>query len=132
MPVIAGPFNLGTVVVRATIEVDPHTAQLTVTTDPLPSIIDGVPTDLRTINAVIDRPGFMFNPTNCSPQSFSRARRRAPKARPAAISSPFQVGSCQSLKFKPDFKVSTSGKTSRANGASLDAKILYPTGALGG
>ena len=67
VPIVAGPFNLGTEVVRAKIEVDPHTAQLTVTTDPLPTIVEGIPADLRTINAVIDRPGFMFNPTNCSP-----------------------------------------------------------------
>ncbi len=71
VPVIAGPFNLGTIVTRASIAVDPHTAQLTVTTDPLPQIVDGIPTDLRTINAVIDRPEFMFNPTNCSPMAFS-------------------------------------------------------------
>jgi hypothetical protein len=129
VPIIAGPFNLGTVVVRSKIDVDPHTAQITITTDPLPSILDGVPTDLRTINAVVDRPGFIFNPTNCSPQSFSGTAFSTEGAT-AAISSHFQVGSCQSLKFKPDFKVSTSGKTSRKNGASLDAKILYPTGAL--
>jgi hypothetical protein len=72
----------------------------------------------------------MFNPTNCSPMSFAGTATSTQGAT-AAISSPFQVGSCQSLKFKPGFKVSTSGKTSRARGASLDAKILYPTGALG-
>jgi hypothetical protein len=130
VPVIAGPFNLGTVVVRASIAVDPKTSQLTITTDPLPSILDGVPTDLRVINAVIDRPGFMFNPTDCSPQSFS-GTATSTEGTQAAISSPFQVGSCQSLKFAPDFKVSTSGKTSKADGASLDAKILYPTGTPG-
>jgi hypothetical protein len=130
-PVIAGPFNLGTNVVRAKIEVDPHTAQIAVTTDPsgshaIPPILDGVPTDLRTINTVIDRPGFMFNPTNCSPMSFSGTATSTQGAS-APISSAFQVGSCRSLTFKPDFKVSTSSKTSRANGASLDAKIVYPT-----
>jgi uncharacterized repeat protein (TIGR01451 family) len=130
VPVITGPFNLGTVVVRSKIEVDPLTAELTVTTDPLPSILDGIPTDLRVVNAVIDRPGFMFNPTNCEPQSFSGTATSLEGTR-APISSHFQMGSCQALKFKPNFKVSTSGKTSRANGASLDAKILYPTGALG-
>jgi hypothetical protein len=130
VPVIAGPFNLGTVVVRASIAVDPHTAQLTVTTDPLPTILDGVPTDLRTINAVIDRPGFMFNPTNCSPQEFS-GTATSDQGTTVPISSHFQMGSCRSLTFKPNFKVATSGKTSRANGASLDAKIVYPTGVLG-
>jgi hypothetical protein len=126
VPVIAGPFNLGTVVVRSTINADPRTAQLTITTDPLPSILDGVPSDLRTINAVIDRPGFMFNPTNCDPQSFSGTAFSTEGAT-AGISSHFQVGSCQSLKFKPDFKVYTSGHTSRASGASLTAKIVYPS-----
>jgi uncharacterized repeat protein (TIGR01451 family) len=130
VPVITGPFNLGTVVVRSKIEVDPLTAELTVTTDPLPSILDGIPTDLRIVNAVIDRPGFMFNPTNCEPQAFSGTATSLEGTK-APISSHFQMGSCQALKFKPNFKVSTSGKTSRANGASLDAKILYPTGALG-
>ena len=135
--VIAGPFNLGTIVTRARIEIDPHTAQITVTTDPLPQIIDGVPTDLRLVNSVIDRPGFMFNPTNCAPMSFAGTAYGTPPpgvggpGTTAPISSHFQVGSCQSLKFQPNFKVSTSGKTSRAQGASLDAKVVYPTGPLG-
>jgi uncharacterized repeat protein (TIGR01451 family) len=130
VPVIAGPFNLGTVVVRASIAIDPLTSRLTVTTDQLPLILDGVPTDLRTINAVIDRPGFMFNPTSCAPQSFSGTASSA-QGVTAAISSHFQMGSCQSLKFDPDFRVSTSGRTSRKDGASLDVRVIYPTGALG-
>jgi hypothetical protein len=125
VPVIAGPFNLGTVVVRASIAVDPTTAQLTITTDPLPRILDGVPTDLRTIDAVIDRPGFMFNPTNCNPQSFS-GTATSTEGTVAPISSHFQMGSCRSLTFAPGFKVSTTAKTSKADGASLDAKIVYP------
>jgi hypothetical protein len=137
VPVHVGPFTLQTQIVRAKIEVDPLTAQITVTTDPLPQVIDGVPTDLRTVDAVIDRPGFMFNPTNCAPMSFSGTAWGTPPpgaggpGSTAAISSPFQMGSCRSLLFKPDFKVSTSGKTSRKNGASLDAKIVYPRGPLG-
>jgi hypothetical protein len=130
VPIHAGPFTLQTQIVRARIEVDPHTSQLTITTNPLPQIIDGIPTDLRVIDAEIDRPGFMFNPTNCSPMSFSGTVTSSEGAT-AAIASPFQVGSCQSLKFKPNFKVSTSGKPSRLNGASLDANIVYPTIALG-
>jgi hypothetical protein len=134
---IAGPFNLGTIITRAKIEVDIHTAQITVTTDPLPQVIDGVPTDLRLVDAVIDRPGFMFNPTNCNPSSFSGTAWGTPPpgaggpGATAAIGSHFQVGSCQSLKFAPSFKVSTSGKTSRANGASLNADVIYPPVPLG-
>jgi hypothetical protein len=135
--VIAGPFNLGTVITRAKIEIDPHTAQVTVTTDPLPQIIDGVPTDLRTVDAVIDRPGFMFNPTNCEAKAFSGTAWGTPPpgaggpGASAPLSSHFQMGSCRSLSFNPDFTVSTSGKTSRANGASLEAKIVYPPVPLG-
>jgi hypothetical protein len=130
VPLHVGPFTLQTQIVRAKIDVDPRTTQLTVTTDPLPTIIDGIPADLRAINAVIDKPGFMFNPTGCEPGAFS-GTAFGTEGSTAPISSHFQMGSCRSLAFKPDFRVSTSGKTSRQNGASLDAKILYPTGALG-
>jgi hypothetical protein len=130
VPLVTGPFNLGKIVVRGRIEVDPHTAQLTVTTDPLPTIIKGIPADLRVINAVIDRPGFMFNPTSCAPMSFSGTATSI-EGTAAPIASHFQVGSCQALKFQPNFKVSTSAKTSRADGAGLDAKIVYPVGNLG-
>ena len=129
VPLHVGPFTLETQVVRSKIEVNPLTAQLTVTTDPFPQLIDGVPTDLRTINAVIDRPEFMFNPTSCAPMAFG-GTATSNEGTAVAISSHFQVGSCQSLKFQPNFSVSTSGKTSRVDGASLDAKIVYPTGAL--
>jgi len=136
-PVIAGPFNLGTIVTRAKIEVDPHTAQITVTTDPLPQVIDGVPTDLRSVDAVIDRPGFMFNPTSCEASSFAgTAWGVAPPGasepgESAAISSPFGVGSCRSLEFKPSLVVDTKARASKADGASLSFKISYPKGAQG-
>ena len=130
VPIIAGPFNLGVEVVRAQIEVDPHTAQVSVITGPLPTIIKGIPADLRSIYAIINRPGFMFNPTNCSPLSFTGTATSTSGAT-APLGSHFQVGSCQALKFKPDFKVSTSAKTSRAGGASLNVKIVYPTTPLG-
>ena len=130
VPIIAGPFNLGTEIVRGKIEVNPHTAQITVTTDPLPTIIKGVPADLRSIDAVIDRPEFMFNPTNCNPMSFTGTATSTEGAT-APLESHFQVGSCQALKFAPNFKASTQAKTSRAGGASLTAKVVYPTGDLG-
>jgi hypothetical protein len=129
-PVIAGPFNLGTIITRAKIEVDPRTAQITITTDALPQIVDGVPTDLRSINSIIDRPGFLFNPTNCNPAEFTGTAFSAQGAS-AAIASHFGVGSCQSLKFTPKLAVATSGKASKANGASLSFKISYPKGAIG-
>ena len=71
VPTVAGPFNLGNVVVRARIDVDPGTTALTVTSDALPQIIDGIPLRLRTANVTVDRPGFIFNPTNCAQQAIA-------------------------------------------------------------
>jgi hypothetical protein len=135
VPIVAGPFNLGTQVIRASIAVDPKTAQITVTTDPsgpasIPTILHGVPADLRSIDAVVDRPEFMFNPTNCDPMSFTGIATSSDGAT-APLESRFQVGSCQALKFKPSVKVTTSAKTSRKNGARLTFKVSYPTGKLG-
>jgi hypothetical protein len=135
--VIAGPFDLGTIITRAKIEIDPHTAQITVTTDPFPQIVDGVPTDLRLINSVIDRPNFLFNPTNCTPQEFTGTAWGTPppgaggSGATAAISSHFGVGSCRSLAFKPKFSASASGRNSKAGGASLDVKVAYPSESQG-
>jgi hypothetical protein len=124
-PAVAGPFDLGTVVVRAAIYIDPHTAQVTVVSDPFPQIIDGVPLRIRSIYAVIDRPGFTFNPTNCNPMSIGGTITGVEGAT-AAVSSRFQVGDCAGLAFKPKLTASTSGKTSKANGASLKVKLVPP------
>jgi hypothetical protein len=126
---VAGPFNLGLVIVRAQIDVDPTTSTLTVTSDPLPQIIFGVPLRLQRITVNVDRPNFMFNPTNCNAQQITATVFGSEHA-VANVATPFAVGACKALEFKPTFKVSTSGKTSRANGASLDAKVSYPVGAL--
>lgn len=133
--VVAGPFNLGIVVVRARIAVDPNDSTLTVTTDETgpyaaPQIVFGVPVRLKRITVDIDRPNFMFNPTNCDAQQVTAVVSGAQEAT-AAVSSPFAVGGCKSLAFKPHFAVSTSGHTSRKAGASLDVKLSYPKGAMG-
>jgi uncharacterized repeat protein (TIGR01451 family) len=132
---VAGPFNLGLVVVRARIEVDQHDSTLTVTTDEtgpyaLPQIIFGVPLRLQRITVNVDRQRFMFNPTNCSAQKIT-AKISGSGGAVADVSSPFAVGGCKSLGFKPKFTVSTNGRTSRKLGASLDTKLAYPTGAMG-
>jgi hypothetical protein len=132
---VAGPFNLGKVTVRARIQVDPTTSALTVTTDEsgpyaLPQIIFGVPLRLKRITVDVDRPAFMFNPTNCKAQQISASISGNQDA-VANVSSPLAVGGCKSLAFKPKFTVATSGHTSRTMGASLDAKLSYPMGALG-
>jgi hypothetical protein len=124
---LAGPFDLGNVIVRAAINLDPHTAQITVTSDPLPTILQGIPLDLRTVNVTVDRPGFMFNPTNCAPLSVTGTIASTNGAS-AGVSSPFEAANCANLPFKPSFTVSTQGKTSKANGASLVVKVAQKPG----
>jgi hypothetical protein len=128
VPTVAGPFNLGNVVVRSRIDIDPTTSALTVTSNPLPQILDGIPIRLRTANVTIERPGFMFNPTNCAQQHITATISGAQGAT-ANVTTPFAVSGCAGLHFGPKFTVSTSGKTSRARGASLDAKVVFPAGA---
>ena len=123
VPAVAGPFNLGNVVVRAAIGVDPHTAQVTITSDPLPTILQGIPLRVRKVTVLVDRPGFIFNPTSCNPLAVNGTITGVQGAT-AGVSSRFQAANCGALPFSPKFSASTSAKTSRANGASLDAKIL--------
>lgn len=130
-----GPFHLGVKVVRARIAVDPSDATLTVTTDEsgpyaVPQIVFGVPVRLQHVSVNIDRHDFMFNPTNCAAQKVL-ARVSGSQDTVAQVESPFAVGACKSLAFKPQFSVTTNGRTSRAKGASLDARLSYPRGALG-
>jgi hypothetical protein len=128
VPAIAGPFNLGTVVVRATIAVDPSTAQLTITSDPLPQVLQGIPLDLRTVNVTVDRAGFTFNPTSCGPLAVGGVLQSAQNQN-VAVSSPFQAKNCASLPFKPNLTASTQGDgTSGGNGASLLVKIASKQG----
>jgi hypothetical protein len=134
-PAKAGPFDLGKVIVRAKIEVDPHTAALTVTTDPsgpysIPHVLDGIPLQIKHVNVTIDRPGFTFNPTNCSPLSLSGAIA-SDEGASASPSVPFQITNCAALKFAPKFSASTAGRTSKAAGASLAVKLTYPSAPFG-
>jgi hypothetical protein len=132
---VAGPFNLGLVIVRARVNVDPTTSELTVTTDEtgpyaLPQIVFGIPLRLQRVTTDIDRPNFMFNPTDCAQKQITAVISGSQNAT-ATVSSPFAAAACRSLAFKPRFTVSTSGHTSRAAGASLDARLSYPKLAIG-
>jgi hypothetical protein len=135
-PAETGPFDLekGTpcdcVVVRAKIEVDPLTAQLKITTGALPTMLRGIPLDLQHIMVGIDRPNFTFNPTSCEHESFTGTMSGG-EGTNTPVSVPFQAANCATLKFTPNFKVSTNGKTSRLDGASLNVKVTYPKGSLG-
>ena len=122
VPAVAGPFNLGTVVVRASIAVNPSTAALTITSDALPQFVDGVQLRLRKINVEVNRPGFMLNPTSCAAQAVG-ATITAAQGASSNVSTPFEVGGCQSLPFAPKLTASSGGHASKADGASLDVKI---------
>ncbi len=134
VPAEAGPFKLGgttglgTVVVRASIAIDPRTSALTIATAELPSQLDGIPLDIRTVTIDVDREAFMFNPTNCDTMSIAGTIASTSGATTSA-SYPYQAVNCASLPFKPTFAVSTQGKASvRDNGASLTVKVTQKAG----
>jgi hypothetical protein len=126
VPAIAGPYNLGNVVVGADIQVK-NDGSITVSSDPLPTILDGVPLRIRQIGLDITRPGFMINPTSCEPMSVN-ATIVSTQGQNASVSSPFQLADCQSLPFSPKFTVSTQAKTSKPDGASLDVNVASGSG----
>ncbi len=133
VPAKAGPFNLGDVVERAAINVDPHTAQVTVTASPLQQSRDGVPFRLKELNVTIDREGFMFNPTNCSQMHVTGTISGVMPSTGApgssvAVSTPFAVAGCKGLSFKPSFSVLVQAKHSRKNGASLHVVVKSGAG----
>ena len=125
---------------RQGLYIDPHTGQATVKSDPIPTVIDGVPIDVRSVTVHIDGVGgnnqFIFNPTSCAPLAVTGALTST-SGTEAPISSPFQAANCQSLKFNPGFAVSTTGQASKAAGASLHVDLTFPSapeagGGLGG
>ncbi len=131
-PAKAGPFNLGQVIVRAKIEVNPSTAALTITTDPsgpyaIPHILDGIPLQIKHVNVSINRSDFTFNPTNCDKLAITGTLGSS-EGSTSALSVPLQVTNCAVLAFKPKLTATSSGKTSRLDGASLGVKLAYPAG----
>jgi hypothetical protein len=115
VPALAGPFDLGTVVVRAAISVDPHTAALTVVSDPLPTILQGIPLRLRTVNVTIDRPGFLFNATNCAASQVAGTIGSTTGTQ-AAVASRYQAANCASLPYKPALGLTLTGRGQTTDG----------------
>ncbi len=123
----AGPIDLGNVVVHASIRIDPRTSQASIVADPVPQILQGIPTDVRRIEVTLDRPGFTLNPTNCDPLTLT-GTITSNEGATANVASRFQVGECSRLAFKPTFRVSTKALATKKNGASLDVKITSGPG----
>ncbi len=131
VPAVAGPFNLGTQVTRATINVDPISGRVTVASV-LPTIRGGIPFRVRRITVAINKQGFLINPTNCgvlaTESSISGFTPETGGTANASLSTPFQVAGCSSLGFTPTFIAKTSGKPSKANGASIETTLNYTPG----
>jgi uncharacterized repeat protein (TIGR01451 family) len=141
VPAKAGPFDLAKtqanhpacdcVLVRGKIEIDPYTSAITITSNPsgtpdaIPTSIEGIPLEIQHVNATTTRGAFQFNPTNCAKMEVTGTIHSS-EGGSDGLGVPFQVTNCAALKFEPKFSVSTSGKTSKANGASLTAKVTYP------
>jgi hypothetical protein len=117
-PAQAGPFNLGTVIVRSKIEVNPHTAAVTILSEPLPTRLKGLPLQLKRVLVTVNRPNFEFNPTSCN-QLTIEGTLTGEQGASAAVSTPFQTTDCQQLPFKPAVGATSHGHTSKADGAGL-------------
>ena len=128
-PAVAGPFDLGTVVVRVALNVNPETAQINAVSDVIPDVFGGVKLDIRSIDVNVDRSQFMLNPTNCAAQATTGAINGggADPTNPAAFSSyavnaPFQATDCNKLAFKPKLHTQLfGGTTKRAKNPRLRA-----------
>ena len=125
VPVIAGPFNLGTEVTRSKIEVNPNTARVTVNTPKLPTIKGGIPVRLQTLVVAVTTPNYILNPTNCSVFQ-TESTLTSTMNTLQNVSTPFQASNCSALAFKPSFKATTTALTSKNNGASLETTLNQP------
>jgi hypothetical protein len=127
-PAVAGPFDLGTVVVRVPLLVDPETAQIHAVSDPIPDVFGGAKLDIRSVFVNVNKDDFALNGTNCSKfaTAGSLVGGGADPANPAAFSSfpvsdPVQLDNCPALKFRPKLNLRLFGATRRAKHPRLRA-----------
>ena len=124
----AGPFDLGTILVRGQVKVAPGDLHLVIVTEPPPQILSGILLRVRTIDLAMNRPGFIVNPTNCSPMSVA-ATIESVQGASFATSSPFQVSGCRGLPFAPKVAAAApAAASSRGNGAGFDLKVTAAPG----
>jgi hypothetical protein len=126
-PAVAGPFDLGTVAVRTALYVNESTAQIHAVSDPIPSILAGIPLDVRSIALNMDRPEFTLNPTSCNAMAVL-GQATSTLGQSAALQSRFQVGGCRGLQFKPELKLAFSGQTKRTGFPAVKAVLTQPKG----
>lgn len=127
VPAVSGPYDLGNVVVRSAIFVDPVTAQVKTVSDPIPSILEGVPLRLRSLLVNLDRPGFALNPTNCDALSVDTSS----SGNEGAVfneSSHFQVANCANLDFGPKLGINLKGSTKRRGHPAVRTQLTTGDG----
>jgi hypothetical protein len=122
VPTKAGPFDLGDEHLRAAVFVDPHTSAITVVSDPLPTMKDGIPFQVKTVNVSINRPQFTFNATNCNAMAIG-ATISSTQGTAASVSSPYQAHGCASLPFGPELSAEAGGHGSKVGGTSFVVKV---------
>lgn len=127
VPALAGPYDLGSTVVRAALYVDPDTTQVKAVSDPFPTILHGVILRVRDVRLRVDRPNTTINPTSCAQKEVDGAISGTGGAIFQA-SSPFQVGSCAELPYKPKLSLNLFGGTHRGSHPKLKATATFPTG----
>jgi hypothetical protein len=123
-PAVAGPFDLGTIVVRTALQLNAKTAQVTAVSDPIPTILQGIPLDIRAVSIRLDKPGFTLNPTSCDPSSVDGSVLSS-LGSTASLQSRFQLAECGQLKFKPTLQLSLKGDAKRGGYPALTA-VLKP------
>jgi hypothetical protein len=132
VPAKAGPYDLGEVVVRQKVYVDRTTAQVRVVSDPIPTIVKGVPTRLQRLDVNVDKPGFMVNPTSCE-QKEIKATLHSAADQTVPLNARFQVGACGDLAFKPSLALALTGKNQKTTGKhpGVRAKVRQTAGEAG-
>jgi len=115
---------------RAAAFVNPATAQITTVSDPMPSILEGIPLRLRSILVNLDRPGFARNPTNCNPFSVKSALSGDEGAM-GMNSAFYQVANCAALPFEPKLSIQLQGSSKRRGHPAVRAVLTGAPGEAG-
>jgi hypothetical protein len=127
VPAVAGPFDLGTVVDRVALNVGEYDARIRAVADPLPTIKDGIPLDVRSIELRLNRSGFTLNPSSCDAKAIE-GWVSTQAGQSASLNNRFQVGECSRLAFKPKIAIALKGQTKKTGLPALTATVTYPTG----
>jgi hypothetical protein len=126
-PAVAGPFDLGNVVVRSAVYIDRTTAQVRAVTDQIPLFLKGVGLRIRDVRIHLDRKDWTINPTSCDASSVDLTAHGNSGA-VATRSTRFQVGGCDKLAFAPKLKAHLTGGTKRGKHPAFTAELSYPEG----